>query len=107
MTLDDVLFITVLVAAITWVIVKAVYDRDRGMGVYGAVIDEDALDFLADISGGDARHALNAIELGIMSTARGEDGRIRITLEVAQECIQKRVLRYDKSGDSHYDTIAL
>ena len=85
---------------------KAVYDTDRGMGAYGAVIEEDALDFLADISGGDARHALNAIELGIMSTGRGEDGKIHITLEVAQECIQKRAARYDKSGDNHYDTIS-
>lgn len=94
------------VEAVRELLKKAVYDRDRGMGVYGAVIDEDALDFLADISGGDARHALNAIELGIMSTARGEDGRIRITLEVAQECIQKKAVRYDKSGDNHYDTIS-
>ena len=85
---------------------KAVYDTDRGMGAYDAVIDEDALDFLADVSGGDARHALNAIELGIMSTGRGEDGKIHITLEVAQECIQKRAARYDKSGDNHYDTIS-
>ncbi len=85
---------------------KAVYDRDRGMGAYDAVIDEEALDFLADISGGDARHALNAIELGIMSTARSGDGRIHIDLATAQECIQKRAVRYDKSGDNHYDTIS-
>lgn len=85
---------------------KAVYDTDRGMGAYDAVIDEDALDFLADISGGDARHALNAVELGIMSTGRGADGKIHITLDVAQECIQKRAARYDKSGDNHYDTIS-
>lgn len=85
---------------------RAVYDRDRGMGAYEAQIDEDALDFLAEIAGGDARHALNAIELGIMTTSRGEDGKIHITLEVAQECIQKRVLRYDKTGDNHYDTIS-
>ena len=85
---------------------KAVYDTDRGMGAYGAVIDEDALDFLADISGGDARHALNAVELGIMSTARSEDGKIHITLDVAQECIQKKAVRYDKTGDNHYDTIS-
>ena len=85
---------------------RAVYDKDKGMGAYDAVIDEDALDFLAELSGGDARHALNAVELGIMTTERSEDGRIHITLEVAQECIQKRVLRYDKSGDSHYDTIS-
>ncbi len=85
---------------------KAVYDTERGMGSYQAEIDEDALDFLADISGGDARHALNAIELGIMTTTRGEDDKIHITLDVAQECIQKRAVRYDKNGDNHYDTIS-
>lgn len=85
---------------------KAVYDVNKGMGAYDGVIEEDALDFLADISGGDARHALNAIELGIMTTQRSEDGKIHITLEVAQECIQKRAVRYDKNGDNHYDTIS-
>ncbi len=85
---------------------KAVYDSERGMGAYDAVIEEDALDFLADLSGGDARHALNAVELGVMTTERSGDGKIHITLEVAQECIQKRVMRYDKTGDNHYDTIS-
>ena len=85
---------------------KAVYDKDKGMGAYDAVIEEDALNFLAELSGGDARHALNAIELGIMTTGRSEDGKIHITLQVAEECIQKRVMRYDKNGDSHYDTIS-
>ena len=85
---------------------KAVYDKDRGMGSYNAYIDDDALDFLADIAGGDARHALNAIELGIMTTDRDADGRIHITLDVAQDCIQKRAVRYDKNGDNHYDTIS-
>ncbi|MBD5480472.1 MAG: replication-associated recombination protein A [Lachnospiraceae bacterium] len=85
---------------------KAVYDREKGMGAYEAEIEEDALEFLAELSGGDARHALNAIELGIMTTNRSEDGKIHITLAVAQECIQKRVMRYDKNGDSHYDTIS-
>ena len=85
---------------------KAVYDADRGMGAYDAVIDEEALDFLADVSGGDARHALNAVELAVMSTRRSGDGRIHITLEVAQECIQRKAVRYDKSGDNHYDTIS-
>ena len=85
---------------------RAVYDKDKGMGSYDAVIEEDALEFLAELSGGDARHALNAIELGIMTTNRGEDGKIHITLQVAQECIQKRVMRYDKTGDNHYDTIS-
>ncbi|MCM1541206.1 MAG: replication-associated recombination protein A [Blautia sp.] len=84
----------------------AVNDSQRGMGAYNAVIEEDALDFLADLSGGDARHALNAVELGIMTTNRSGDGRIHITLEVAQECIQKRAVRYDKSGDNHYDTVS-
>lgn len=94
------------VEAIKELLKKAVYDMDRGMGSYDAVIEEEALDFLADISGGDARHALNAIELGIMTTNRGEDGKIHITLDVAQECIQKRAVRYDKNGDNHYDTIS-
>ena len=85
---------------------RAVYDKDRGMGSFHAQIEEDALEFLADISGGDARNALNAVELGILTTERGADGIIHITLEVASECIQKRAVRYDKAGDSHYDTIS-
>lgn len=85
---------------------RAVYDKEKGMGAYDAVIDEEAMDFLAQLSGGDARHALNAIELGVMTTERSEDGKIHITLQVAEECIQKRVIRYDKSGDSHYDTVS-
>lgn len=85
---------------------RAVYDMEKGMGSYGAVIDEEALDFLADISGGDARNALNAIELGILTTDRSPDGKIHITVETASECIQKRVVRYDKTGDNHYDTIS-
>ncbi len=85
---------------------RAVSDRERGMGAYNAVLEEDAAEFLADIAGGDARAALNALELGVLTTAPGQDGRIHITLEVASECIQKRVVRYDKDGDSHYDTIS-
>ncbi len=85
---------------------KAVYDREKGMGAYDAVMDEDAREFLADLSGGDARHALNAVELGIMTTPRSQDGKIHFTLAVAQECIQKRVMRYDKNGDNHYDVIS-
>ncbi len=85
---------------------RAVYDKEKGMGSYQAEITEEALEFLADISGGDARNALNAIELGILTTERSEDGNIHITIEVAQECIQKRVVRYDRTGDNHYDTIS-
>lgn len=85
---------------------RAVYDRDRGMGVYNADITEDALDFLADLANGDARNALNAIEIGILTTEPSEDGKIHITLEVASECIQKRTMKYDKEGDNHYDTVS-
>ena len=85
---------------------RAVYDQEKGMGSYQAMIDPEALDFLADIAGGDARNALNAIELGILTTPRSADGKIHITLDVASECIQKRVVRYDKTGDNHYDTIS-
>jgi putative ATPase len=85
---------------------RAVYDKDKGMGTYEAQIDEEALEFLADMAGGDARTALNAIELGVLTTERSEDGKIHITLSVASECIQKRVVRYDKGGDNHYDTIS-
>ena len=85
---------------------RAVYDKERGMGAYDAVIDEDAEIFLADVAGGDARHALNAVELCVLTTDRSADGKIHITLDVAKECIQKRVHRYDKKGDNHYDTIS-
>lgn len=87
-------------------ILRAVNDEKKGMGAYHAIIDEDALDFLADISNGDARAALTAVELGILTTERSEDGFIHITLSVASECIQKRVVKYDKSGDNHYDTVS-
>ena len=85
---------------------RAVYDMEKGMGVYNAEIDEDALEFLADLCNGDARSALNAIELGILTTEPSADGKIWITLDVAAECIQKRVTLYDKNGDKHYDTIS-
>lgn len=88
-------------------IFRAVSDDNKGMGSYNAVIDDDAADFLADVAGGDARAALNAIELGILTTERDmSDGKIHITMDVAQECIQKRAVRYDKDGDNHYDTIS-
>jgi putative ATPase len=85
---------------------RALKDKEKGLGVYQAVASQEALDFLADVANGDARAALNAIELGVLTTERAEDGLIHITLPVASECIQKRVLRYDKSGDNHYDTIS-
>jgi len=85
---------------------RAVYDVEKGMGAYDAEIDEEALDFLSDISNGDARSALNAIELGVLTTDRSDDGKIHITIDVASECIQKRHTLYDKNGDNHYDTVS-
>lgn len=87
-------------------LIRAVEDEERGLGSYHAKLDEDALEFLSEMADGDARKALNAIELGILTTDRGEDGQIFITREVAEECIQKRAIRYDKTGDNHYDTIS-
>ena len=77
-------------------IVRAITDDEKGMGIYGATITDDALDFLSDMAEGDARSALNAIELG----------KIHIDIDVAQECIQRRVTKYDKDGDNHYDVIS-
>ena len=87
-------------------IMRAITDEAKGLGSYNAVIDDDALEFLADIANGDARSALTAIELGVLTTDRAEDGKIHITIDVASECIQRRVIKYDKDGDNHYDTIS-
>ena len=83
------------------IILKAVYDQ-RGMGAFNACIDDDAVEFLSDMSEGDARSALNAVELGVLSSEPEADGQIHITLSVAEECIQRRAFRYDKDGDNHY-----
>ena len=87
-------------------ILRAITDDEKGMGIYGATITDDALDFLSDMAEGDARSALNAIELGILTTEPAEDGKIHIDIDVAQECIQRRVTKYDKDGDNHYDVIS-
>ncbi len=93
-------------ADIKTLIMRAITDSEKGLGSYDAIIDDDALDFLADIANGDARSALTAIELGVLTTDRAEDGKIHITIDVASECIQRRVIKYDKDGDNHYDTIS-
>lgn len=85
---------------------RAVTDVKKGMGAYHAVLEEDARAFLADICDGDARNALNAVELAVLTTPPGEDGQIHITVAVAEECIQRRNIRYDKDGDNHYDVIS-
>ena len=87
-------------------VMRAGYDTEKGMGTYGADITDEAADFLADVANGDARAALNAVELGILTTDKSDDGKIHITIDVAAECIQKRVVRYDHDGDNHYDTIS-
>ena len=85
---------------------RAVTDKEKGLGNNNVSIDDDAAEFLADMCNGDARSALNALEIGALTTDRSEDGIIRITLDVASSCIQRRVLGYDKDGDNHYDTIS-
>ena len=85
---------------------RAVSDEIKGLGSFRAQLSEEALHFLADMAGGDARAALNAIELAVLTTERSADGYIHVTLPVAEECIQRRAVRYDKEGDNHYDTIS-
>lgn len=85
---------------------RSLMDKERGLGNMAINVDEDALVFLADVSNGDARTALNALELGAVTTPAGEDGVVHITIDVASSCIQKRVLGYDKDGDNHYDTVS-
>ena len=87
-------------------ITRALTDEETGLGIYKAGIDEDALEALADICGGDARHALNAIELAVLTTDAGDDGKVHITMSVIEDCVQRKVVRFDKNGDSHYDTIS-
>lgn len=93
-------------ADIRKILEKALLDKERGMGLYRTEVAEEAMDFLADMANGDARKALNALELGILSTQVSEDGKIHLNLKAASECIQKRPVRYDKNGDNHYDTIS-
>lgn len=88
------------------IIGHALTDERKGLGRLNIQADDDAVDFLADMANGDARRALNALELAALTTDSDKDGMIHITLEVASECIQKRVIGYDKKGDGHYDTIS-
>lgn len=85
---------------------RALADEEKGLGSYHAKMDEDALDFLSNTANGDARAALNALELAVLTTDLDDDGMIHITLSVAEDCIQRRALQYDKGGDNHYDTIS-
>ena len=85
---------------------RAVLDKDKGFGNMDINIEDKAVNFIAEVSNGDARRALNAVELAVLSAEPDNNGMINITLENAEECIQKRALNYDKDGDNHYDTIS-
>ncbi|PHV72073.1 replication-associated recombination protein RarA [Sporanaerobium hydrogeniformans] len=91
---------------ISRIVKEAVYNKERGMGAYKGEITEEAIQYLSMNAAGDARSALNAIELAMMTTDRNEEGIIHITRSVLQECMQKKVLNYDKNGDNHYDIIS-
>jgi len=88
------------------IIQRALTDEKKGLGKLNIQADDDAMDFLADTANGDARRALNALELAALTTTPDSNGVIHIDMEVASECIQKRVIGYDKNGDGHYDTIS-
>lgn len=85
---------------------RALKDEERGLGMYRVKVDKEALAHIARIAGGDARSALNAIELAVLTTPPDEEGVRHITLETAEESIQRKMVRYDKSGDNHYDTLS-
>ncbi len=99
-------FVPLTKAATLRLLHRALQDPERGYGGRQIDITEDALDHLADLAGGDARSALNALELAVESTPPDANGVMHIDLDVAQESIQRRVLRYDKTADEHYDTIS-
>lgn len=85
---------------------NAITNREKGVGKILISFDENALDFLATVAGGDARIALNALELAVISSNTNEEGALHITIDIVSECIQKKSIRFDKSGDDHYDNIS-
>ncbi len=93
-------------AAIARLLERALADKEKGYGAFKSVFDAEAKEFLSTISDGDARHALTALEIAMRSTSEDEKGVIHLTLDVIQECVQRRQVRYDKKEDGHYDTIS-
>ncbi len=91
---------------ITLLVERALADRERGLGDYHAVLTPEALEHLIRVAEGDARVALNGLELAVLTTEPSADGKRHITAEIIADSVQRRVLRYDKSGDNHYDTIS-
>jgi len=88
------------------IIMSCLTDSERGLGAYNAKITEDALEHLINVGSGDARTALNALELAVLTTKQNEAGELVIDIDVAEDCIQKRAVHYDKKGENHYDTIS-
>ncbi len=88
------------------ILLRALKDPVKGLGKYPVTIDEDAIQFLSELCDGDARRALNALELGVLTTSPENGGRIHFTKKVAEESIQKKAVVYDADGDAHYDTIS-
>lgn len=88
------------------IIHHAITDQDRGLGNLNLVMDKDVIDFFSEVSGGDVRVGLNALELAALTTPPAQNGEIRIDMEIAQECVQKKALRFDKKGENHYDNIS-
>ncbi|MBC2158979.1 replication-associated recombination protein A [Listeria booriae] len=85
---------------------RALADSERGLGTYDVVLDSDAKTHLATASNGDVRSALNALELAVISSEPDDDGKVQVTLEVAEECLQRKSLAHDKDGDAHYDVLS-
>lgn len=88
------------------IVKRAIEDEDKGLGVYNIDIEDEAVEFLASVASGDARRALNALELAALTTNPNEKGRIDISFDVIKECMQKKSINYDKDGDYHYDVIS-
>ncbi len=85
---------------------RAISDEERGLGQYNIEVDEEALVHIAEKCDGDVRKALTGLELAALTTSENEEGKIHITLDVAEESIQKKAIVYDANGDAHYDTIS-
>ncbi len=87
------------------IVKKAIEDKEKGLGIYNVSIDDDALHYISSVSNGDARIALNALEIATLTT-KATDDKLILTKNILENCIQKKVINYEKNGDNHYDTIS-
>ena len=88
------------------VLENAIKDKEKGLGMYGLIFEDGVIEYLAELSSGDVRVALNGLEIAALTTEMNSDGEIRITKDIMAECVQKKKMQFDKSGDSHYDNIS-